>query len=90
MSAGVARELVREELQARTIVLKLRYEDFTTITRQTTLRAPMADEAVIRKCARELLAAHWDTQRAVRLLGVGVHNLVENEGVWQLELGMGE
>jgi hypothetical protein len=45
---------------------------------------------VIRKCARELLAAHWDTQRAVRLLGVGVHNLVEKEGVWQMELEIGK
>jgi DNA polymerase IV len=88
MSAGVARELVSEELKARTIVLKLRYEDFTTMTRQTTLRAPTADEATIRKLARELLQAHWDTQRAVRLLGVGVHNLVENQGTWQLELEM--
>lgn len=86
MGAGVARELEREELKARTIVLKLRYEDFTTMTRQTTLRAPTADASTIRKCARELLTAHWDSQRAVRLLGVGVHNLVENAGTWQLEL----
>jgi DNA polymerase-4 len=90
MSERVARELVSEELKARTIVLKLRYADFTTITRQVTLRVPMADEAIIRKHARELLNQHWDTARAVRLLGVGVHNLVENEGTWQMELGMGE
>lgn len=90
MSGRVARELAREQLKARTIVLKLRYEDFSTITRQTTLRAPMADEATIRKAARDLLRAHWDSSRAVRLIGVGVHNLVENEGIWQMELGMGE
>jgi nucleotidyltransferase/DNA polymerase involved in DNA repair len=86
MSEGVASELVREELKARTIVLKLRYEDFTTITRQTTLRSPTSDGALIRAQARALLEQHLDPQRAVRLLGVGVHNLVENEGVWQLEL----
>ncbi len=86
MSAGVARELAREELKARTIVLKLRYEGFTTMTRQVTLRAPTADENLIRKHARELLQQHWDTQRAVRLIGVGAHNLVENEGTWQMEL----
>ena len=90
MSARVARELAEEKFKARTIVLKLRYEDFTTMTRQVTLRAPMADEATIRKHARELLRQHWDTRRAVRLLGVGVHNLIENEGTWQMELGIGD
>jgi DNA polymerase-4 len=90
MSAGVARELEREELLARTIVLKLRYADFTTLTRQTTLRAPMADENVIRKTARELLDKHWDREQAVRLLGVGVHNLVERDATWQMELEIGD
>ncbi len=86
MSEGVARDLVAEELKARTIVLKLRYEDFTTMTRQTTLRSPTSDAQVIRAQARSLLEQHWDTQRAVRLIGVGVHNLVENQGTWQMEL----
>jgi DNA polymerase-4 len=72
MSARVARELQAEELMARTIVLKLRYEDFTTITRQVTLRVPMADETTILLHARALLQQHWNSRRAVRLLGVGV------------------
>ncbi len=86
MSAGVARDLAREALLARTIVLKLRYEDFTTITRQTTLRAPTADETVIRKLARELLDKRWDRAQAVRLIGVGAHNLLERDATWQMEL----
>lgn len=86
MSAGVGRELEREKYLARTIVLKLRYADFTTLTRQTTLRAPTADENVIRKCARGLLDKHWERARAIRLVGVGVHNLVENDATWQMEL----
>lgn len=90
MSVGVARELARQELLARTIVLKLRYADFTTLTRQTTLRAPMADENVIRRCARELLDRHWDRAQAVRLLGVGVHSLVERDATWQMELEIGD
>lgn len=89
LSEEVTRELVEERLKARTIVMKLRYADFTTITRQVTLRAPTADAAIIRKHARELFAQHWDSTRAVRLLGVGVHNLVEKEGTWQLELEIG-
>jgi DNA polymerase-4 len=90
MSAGVAHELEREELLARTIVLKLRYADFTTLTRQITLRAPTAAEEVIRKCARELLDKHWERAQAVRLVGVGVHNLVERDATWQMELEIGD
>ncbi|MBI4674044.1 MAG: DNA polymerase IV [Chloroflexi bacterium] len=90
MSAGVARELEREGYLARTIVLKLRYADFTTLTRQTTLRAPTADENVIRKCARELLDKHWERAQAIRLVGVGVHNLIERDATWQMELEIGD
>ena len=86
MSEGVARELEREGYLARTIVLKLRYGDFTTITRQTTLRAPTARAAEIRECALRLLRAHWDRRRALRLAGVGAHNLIEATSARQLEL----
>jgi nucleotidyltransferase/DNA polymerase involved in DNA repair len=90
MSDGIARELAAEGYVARTIVLKLRYADFTTITRQTTLRAPTADPGAIRQGALALLQQHWQKGRAVRLLGVGVHNLLANEAAWQMELGIGE
>ncbi len=88
MSAGVAKELEREGYLARTIVLKLRYGDFTTITRQRTLAAPTAGESEIFGCAAQLLHAHWERGRAVRLIGVGVHNLVQAGGAWQLALGL--
>ena len=86
MSAGVARELAREGFLARTVVLKLRYDDFTTITRQTTLRAPTASADEIRACALRLVRAHWDRRRAVRLLGVGAHNLIDATSARQMEL----
>lgn len=88
MSERVAEELGREGYVARTVVLKLRYADFTTMTRQATLRTPTDAAATIRKCARELLRKHWNSQRAVRLLGVGVHNLVPKQGEWQMELNL--
>jgi nucleotidyltransferase/DNA polymerase involved in DNA repair len=88
MSAAVARDLRREGFRARTIVLKLRYADFTTITRQTTLRVPTTREEEIADCARRLFIAHWDRRRAVRLIGVGAHNLVEEQGMWQMGLEM--
>ena len=86
MSADVARQLQREKLLARTIVLKIRYGDFTTITRQTTLRVATNIEKEINQCVKRLLDQHWDRQRAVRLVGVGTHNLMQVESVQQLEL----
>lgn len=46
-SEDVARRLRKRELRGRTIKLKLRYEDFTTLTRQVTLDAPPDLEQVI-------------------------------------------
>jgi len=88
MSAGVARDLKREGYAARTIVLKLRYGDFTTLTRQTTLRVPTDDGDEMRACALQLLRQHWSPRRALRLIGVGAHNLSEASSARQLEFRM--
>jgi DNA polymerase IV len=85
MSEGIARALQHEEFTARTVVLKLRYSDFTTITRQATLHAPTADAAEIRACALRLLRTHWDRRRALRLVGVGAQNLIEATSARQME-----
>jgi DNA polymerase-4 len=86
MSEGIARDLAREGYLARTVVLKLRYGDLTTITRQTTLRAPTAKVGALRACALRLLRDHWDRRRALRLVGVGAHNLIESTGARQMEM----
>jgi DNA polymerase IV len=86
MSDRVARDLKRHQYRARTIVLKLRYADFTTITRQATRSTPTNTAADIAACAHQLLQTHWERTRAIRLIGVGVHNLVEDAGVEQLGL----
>lgn len=88
MSEAVAQELEREGYTARTVVLKLRYADFTTITRQVTLRVPTCQAQEIRECAVRLVRTHWDRRRAVRLIGVGANNLVEAGSEWQMELGI--
>ncbi len=85
-SARVARELEREGYRARTVVLKLRYADFTTLTRQVTLGASTADETVICSSVLQLLQTHWDRRRAIRLIGVGAHSLVEAANAQQLRL----
>ncbi len=74
LSDAVAARLRRHNLQARTVGLKLRYHDFTTITRQATLADPTDAGAVIFAQASALFAAAWD-RRAVRLIGVAAANL---------------
>lgn len=60
----------------RTVVLKVRRYDFTTLTRSETLRAPTDDPAVVRETAGRLIEA-VDTTGGVRLLGVGVAGLAD-------------
>ncbi|MFF3397295.1 DNA polymerase IV [Streptomyces sp. NPDC002659] len=60
----------------RTIVLKVRRYDFSTLTRSETLRGPTDDPSVVREAAGRLLEA-VDTTGGVRLLGVGVTGLTD-------------
>ncbi|MGW6914577.1 DNA polymerase IV [Kitasatospora sp. NPDC054939] len=60
----------------RTVVLKVRRFDFSTLTRSETLRGPTDDEAVVVGTARRL-AAQVDITGGVRLLGVGVSQLAD-------------
>ncbi|MEU7296675.1 DNA polymerase IV [Streptomyces exfoliatus] len=60
----------------RTIVLKVRRYDFSTLTRSETLRGPTDDVVVVREAAGRLLEA-VDTTGGVRLLGVGVSGLAD-------------
>ena len=75
LSRGVARHLKRTELAAGTVAIKLRYADFTTITRQMRLAVPTDDEREIYRAALVLLRRGWERGRAVRLLGVAARNL---------------
>ena len=61
---------------ARTVTLKLRYSDFSTITRQETLASSTATDTTVRDAALTLLDAAWSGD-AVRLLGVGVSGLAD-------------
>ncbi|MCW2870699.1 MAG: dinB [Streptomyces oryziradicis] len=60
----------------RTVVIKVRRYDFSTLTRSETLRAPTDDPAVVRETAARLIEA-VDTTGGVRLLGVGVAGLAD-------------
>ena len=84
-AAGVARGLAKRDLSACTVTIKVRYSDFTTVTRSQTLPVPTRDEAAIAGCARELLSRTQAGSRPVRLLGVGASNLLAGR-VEQLSL----
>lgn len=84
-SAEVARQLRSENLAGRTIKLKLRWPDFTTLTRQTTINRPTDMEDEIAQAALALLKTVRKSGEAVRLIGVGVTGLgepVRQLGLW--------
>ena len=83
---GVARQLRRQGLVARTVHLKVRAGDFTTWVRSKTLPAPTNLAGPIVAAAREMLARKVPLgRRGVRLLGVGVSGLA-GDGLAQPQL----
>lgn len=79
------RRLREHHLHARTVNLKLRYEDFSTITRAHSLAGPTIIDSQLLESVRKLFFSNWKRGRAVRLLGVRLSNL--QEASTQLELG---
>lgn len=76
----VARRLREQALHARTVQLKLRYADFTTLTRAHTRPQTTQLDVDILHEVRTLFRRHWKRGRAVRLLGVQVTSLELAEG----------
>jgi DNA polymerase IV len=75
MADSVGWRLRRAGRAARTVTLKVRFGDFRTITRSTTLAEPVDEGPAIARAARELLAG-IDPSPGVRLLGVTATGLV--------------
>jgi len=75
LAKRVAASVAKKGLLARTVTIKVRYPNFTTVTRSHTDDAPTAEARRIAERALALLARTDAGKRAVRLLGVGVHGL---------------
>jgi DNA polymerase-4 len=75
MARDAAAWLERKQLLCRTVTIKVRYSDFTTITRSQSKTPSTRDAADIASRARGLLDRTEASKRPVRLLGVSVHNL---------------
>ncbi len=89
LAERVAAGLRKRELSACTITVKVRYGDFTTVTRSHTLPAPSAEARLLAEQAKGLLRKSEAAKRPVRLLGLGASNLVRGR-VEQLSLFLAE
>lgn len=85
LAQQVSDGLRKRRISACTVTLKIRYSDFTTVTRSQTLGAPTADGALLARYAKALLRSSQAGERRVRLLGLGASNLVHGE-LEQLDL----
>ena len=89
-AAEVAAKLQRHGLAAQTVQVKVRYGDFSTLTRQCSFDEPVSEARDLYRLACWLLARHRLVDRPLRLLGSGVSGLVERRGrqlvfEWQRE-----
>src|SRR5918993_4441262 len=80
LARGVAEWLAKKGKTARTVTIKVRYSDFTTITRSQSAPQPTADVDEIATRAVKLLDKTAAGHRPVRLLGVSVHNFGDGAG----------
>ncbi|MBU2603300.1 MAG: DNA polymerase IV [Actinobacteria bacterium] len=84
LTEDVCRRLRRRHLEARTVTVKIRYSDFITNTRSRTLRRPLdVDEAFFREVL-DLFREGRQRRYRIRLVGVGLSNLVPR--AWQDDL----
>lgn len=74
-SARIASRLVRDEISARCVSVKIKYADFTSVTRQKTLNESVCDTDSIYRAACELLRRIPLAHMRVRLTGVSVSDL---------------
>jgi nucleotidyltransferase/DNA polymerase involved in DNA repair len=79
LAEEIAGVLAKRKLEARTVIVKIRWDDFTTYTRQRTVEVPVSDAGELREIARLLWLEHWPPGKPVRLVGVGTAKLSDRE-----------
>ncbi len=79
-AAEIAEKLKRRRLAAKTVQVKIRYGDFTTLTRQFTVEEAITEAAEIYRLGCPLLSRKRLVSRPLRPLGLGVSTLVEAAG----------
>ena len=76
LAADVALTLAKTNSAALTVQIKVRYSDFTTLTRQLRVPEPLTDATAIYRTACYLLARDRLVRRPLRLIGIGVSTLM--------------
>ncbi len=87
--AGLAwTRIDRAGVHGRTVTLKVKFADFTLITRSKSFAMPVADLAAFDAAGQALLAGLLPVERGIRLLGLGVHSIVDAEQDGPVQLGL--
>jgi DNA polymerase-4 len=87
--AGYAWERVtRAEVRGRTVTLKVKFHDFTILSRSKSFTSPVPDLLAFNAAGQALLAGLQPLQKGIRLLGLGLSNLSEGSRSEPLQLGL--
>ncbi len=78
----------RAAVSGRTVTLKVKFADFTIITRSKSLPAPVGGQGEFAAIGQALLAALIPVPKGIRLLGLGLHNLIEVNNEEPIQLGL--
>jgi DNA polymerase-4 len=85
LTRHVVQQLQQKHLECSTIKLKLRWSDFSTISRQVTLSRPTDQPEIISEQAKSLFLSAWSAYQPVRLIGVGVSGLSPHQlSLWEI------
>jgi len=72
----------------RTVTLKVKYGDFTLVTRSKSFTAPVPDQEAFTAAGQTLLATLHPLSKGIRLLGLGLHNLTTVNSEVPAQLGL--
>jgi DNA polymerase IV len=87
--AGYAwQRIERSEVKGRTVTLKVKFGDFTQITRSKSFPVPVRDLAAFEAAGQALLKALLPVPKGIRLLGLGLHSMVEDDASEPRQLGL--
>jgi DNA polymerase IV len=78
----------RAEVIGRTVTLKVKYGDFTIITRSKSFATAVPDQKTFAAAGQAMLTAIYPLPRGIRLLGLGLHNLTEINSGTPAQLGL--
>jgi DNA polymerase-4 len=78
----------RAQVAGRTVTLKVKFADFTIITRSKSFALPIANQMEFNDAGQALLAALNPVPKGIRLLGLGLHNLTEGDAEGPVQLGL--